>query len=95
MTPAQRAALDPRRQIREGLAAAVKSQLSAELAARLQDEVAKRDASRKQLAVRNLVARLDHELVLSPDQRDKLAESLVVALGRLLGPVAGDVHVRQ
>ena len=54
----------------------MKTQLSAELATRLQDEVAKRDASRKQLAVRNLVARLDRELVLSPDQRDKVAASL-------------------
>ena len=36
----------------------------------------RRDASRKQLAVRNLVARLDHDLILSPDQRDKVAESL-------------------
>jgi hypothetical protein len=76
MTAAQRAALDPRRQIRESLADAVKARLSAELAGRLQDEIAKRDASRKQLAVRNLVARLDHDLVLSPDQRDKVAESL-------------------
>ncbi len=76
MTAAQRAALDPRKQIREGLAKAVKAELSAELAARLRDEMVRRDASRKQLAVRNLVARLDHDLVLSPDQRDKVAESL-------------------
>ena len=76
MTPAQRADLDPRKQIREGLARAVKSILSAELSARLKEEAARREASRKQLAVRNLVARLDHDLVLSPDQRDKVAESL-------------------
>jgi hypothetical protein len=76
MTVAQRAALDPRRQIREGLAKSVKDRLSGELAARYQDEIARRDASRKQLAVRNLVARLDRDLVLSPDQRDKVAESL-------------------
>ena len=76
MTAAQRAALDPRKQIREGLARSVKAVLSAELAARLQDEMVRRDASRKQLAVRNLVARLDHDLILSPDQRDKVAESL-------------------
>ena len=38
--------------------------------------MARRDASRKQLAVRNLVARLDHDLILSPDQREKVAESL-------------------
>jgi hypothetical protein len=76
MTAAQRAALDPRRQIREGLAKAVKSRLSPELAAQLQDEIARRDVARKQLAVRNLVARLDRDLVLSPDQRGKVAESL-------------------
>jgi hypothetical protein len=76
MTAAQRAALDPRRQIREGLAQAVKTRLSPALAARFQDEIARRDASRKQLAIRNLVARLDRDLVLSPDQRGKVAESL-------------------
>jgi hypothetical protein len=38
--------------------------------------MARRDASRKQLAVRNLVARLDRDLVLGSDQRDKVAESL-------------------
>jgi hypothetical protein len=76
MTPAQRAALDPRKQIREGLAKSIKARLSAEMAARYQEEIARRDASRKQLAVRNLVARLDRDLVLSPGQRDKVAESL-------------------
>ncbi len=75
MTPAQRADLDPRKQIREGLARAVKSILSAELSTRLQEEAARREASRKQLAVRNLVARLDRDLILGPDQRDKVAES--------------------
>jgi hypothetical protein len=76
MTAAQRAALDPRKQIREGLARSVKALLSAEVYDRLRDEMVRRDASRKQLAVRNLVARLDHDLILSPDQRDKVAESL-------------------
>jgi hypothetical protein len=76
MTAAQRNALDPRKQIREGLSKAIKSQLPAELAARYQDEIARRDASRKRLAVRNLVARLDRDLILSPEQRDKIGESL-------------------
>jgi hypothetical protein len=76
MTATQRAALDPRGQIREGLAKAVKARLSGEMAARYQEEIAKRAASHKQLAVRNLVARLDRDLVLSPDQRDKVAKSL-------------------
>jgi hypothetical protein len=76
MTMAQRAALDPRRLIQEGLAAAVKAQLPPEQAARYQDELAKRQAARKQVAVRNLVARLDHDLILSPEQRNRLSESL-------------------
>jgi hypothetical protein len=76
LTAAQRAALEPRAQIREGLAKAVKTKLSPDLATRFEDEIAKRDASRKQLAVRNLVSRLDRDLVLSPDQRAKVAESL-------------------
>jgi hypothetical protein len=76
MTAAQRAALDPRKQIREGLAKSVKARLSADVAARLDQEIARRDASHKELAVRNLVARLDRDLVLSPDQRAKIAESL-------------------
>jgi hypothetical protein len=78
MTAAQRAALDPRKQIREGLTKAVETRLSPELAAKYHEEVARRDAARKQLAVRNLVARLDRDLVLSPDQRGKVAESLTL-----------------
>ena len=76
MTAAQRAANDPRRLIEEGLVQAIKSQLPAEQVARYQEELTKRAAGRKRLALRNLVARLDHDLVLSPDQRDKLSESL-------------------
>jgi hypothetical protein len=76
MTMAQRASHDPRRLIQEGLASAVKAQLPADQAARYQDELAKRNAGRKQVAVRNLVARLDHDLILSPEQRDQLSESL-------------------
>ena len=76
MTAAQRAAADPRRQIREALGKAVASRLSGDMHERYRAEIARRDASRKQLAVRNLVARLDRELVLSPEQRDKIAGSL-------------------
>lgn len=76
MTVAQRAEAEPRRQIRAGLAKSVKARLPAEMVRKYEEEIAKRDASRKQLAVRNLVARLDRDLVLSPDQRDKIAESL-------------------
>jgi hypothetical protein len=76
MTASQRAANDPHKLIEEGLVQAIKSRLPAEQVARYQEELTKRAAGRKRLALRNLVARLDHDLVLSPDQRDKLGESL-------------------
>jgi hypothetical protein len=76
MTMAQRAANDPRRLIEEGLAEAIKSRLSADQAARYRAELAKRAAARKRVALRNLVARLDKDLILSPDQRDKVSEAL-------------------
>ena len=92
--PAQRAANDPRRLIEEGLVQALKSQLPAEQAARYQEELTKRAASRKRLALRNLVARLDHDLVLSPDQRDKISESLAAHWDDSWGQSLGDVPVR-
>ncbi len=76
MTTAERMSYDPRRLIQEGLAAAVKAQLPAEQVARYQEELARRTATRKQTTVRNVVARLDQDLILSPDQRDKIGESL-------------------
>lgn len=76
MNVAQRAALDPRKQIREGLARSLEDHLPAEMAGRYREELARRDASRKQLAIRNIVALLDHDLVLARDQRDKLEASL-------------------
>jgi hypothetical protein len=76
MNVAQRAANDPRRMIEEGLVQGIKAHLSAEQVARYQEELTKRAAGRKRLALRNLVARLDHDLILSPDQRNKLGESL-------------------
>jgi hypothetical protein len=76
MTMAQRAANDPRRLIEQGLAEAINSRLSADQAGRYQAELAKRAAARKRVALRNLVARLDHDLILSPDQRARISESL-------------------
>ena len=72
----QRAANDPRKYIQDGLLQAIKAQLPPDKVARYQDELTKRAAGRKRLALRNLVARLDHDLVLSPDQREKLGNSL-------------------
>jgi hypothetical protein len=76
MTMAQRAANEPRKLIEEGLVAALKSKVSAEQAARYQAELTKRTAARKRLTLRNLVARLDRELILSHKQRDQISESL-------------------
>jgi hypothetical protein len=68
---------DLRKQLQEGLAASVKSHLSEVQAALYRDEIEKRAAHRRQIAVRNIVARLDQELALSAAQREKLCESLV------------------
>jgi hypothetical protein len=76
MTMAQRAANDPRRLIEHGLVEALKSRLPADQAARYQDELKKRAAAHRRVALRNLVARLDHDMLLSPGQRDKISESL-------------------
>jgi hypothetical protein len=67
---------DPRKLIQEGLAAAVKANLSPELSARYREELEKRDADRKRVTVLNLIEKLDEALVLSADQRARLAESL-------------------
>ncbi len=72
----ERAQNQPNKLIRAALFAAVKAKFPPEVAGRLEAEGKRREASRKGLFVRNLVARLDHDLVLDPAQRDKLAESL-------------------
>jgi hypothetical protein len=77
MTMSQRASFDPRRQIQEGLAAAVRAQLPAEQAECYTHELAQRTAARKQIALRNLVAALDRELILSAEQREQISKSLL------------------
>jgi hypothetical protein len=67
---------DPRKIIQDALARSVKTRLSPEQAARYQAELEQRKASRKEVAVRNLVAKLDHDLFLADEQREKLVESL-------------------
>lgn len=76
MGVAERARNQPHKLIRDGLLAAVRVKFPPDVAARLAAEGARREASRKRLFVRNLVARLDHDLVLDPGQRDRLADSL-------------------
>jgi hypothetical protein len=71
-----RAALEPRKMIQEGLLQAAKAHLPASRAARYEEELSRRRDGRKQLAVRNLVARLDRDMVLTALQRAEIAKSL-------------------
>ena len=73
---AQAESNNPRRAIRKGLAEAVKANLPPDKAGRFLEEVEARDAQHKRAAVVNLVAKLDHELYLSAEQRGKLQEAL-------------------
>lgn len=67
---------DTRHFIQDALAAAVKANLSASQAERYRVEIEARAAEQKRVALLNLVAKLDQVLVLSPEQRDKIKESL-------------------
>jgi hypothetical protein len=63
--------------LHEGLASAMKKDLTPEQFVHYQAEVEKRDANRKQSAVRYLVDAIDRDLYLSGPQRLKLTESLL------------------
>jgi hypothetical protein len=67
---------EPRRVMEEVLGKSLTGILSSEQLVRYQGEVAKRDASSKQVALDNLVAKLDADLVLTANQREKISESL-------------------
>lgn len=67
---------DPRKLMSEVLLKSVKETMSEEAAKRYEAEIEKRAAARKRAALLNLVAKIDKDLVLTADQRDKLAESL-------------------
>jgi hypothetical protein len=67
---------EPQRVLEEVLSKSVTGILSPEQQARYKDELEKRAANRKQVALDNLVAKLDQDLVLSAEQRDKISESL-------------------
>ena len=62
--------------LREALVLVMKKDLSSEQFARYHAEVAKRDARRKQAAVRYLVDAIDRDLFLSEQQRHQVTESL-------------------
>jgi hypothetical protein len=67
---------DPRQLIADALAESVRKTLSAEQAERYQSELEKRAAARKHAALANLVAKLDRDLILTSEQRDKLTAAL-------------------
>ncbi|SIO58129.1 hypothetical protein SAMN05444166_5572 [Singulisphaera sp. GP187] len=67
---------DTRQFIQEALAAAVKAQLSPSQYERYRAELDARSVEQKRVAILNLVAKLDRVLVLSPEQRDQISESL-------------------
>ena len=68
---------DPRKMIEEAMAKAVKPILTPDQAARYQAESEKRAADRKKAAARNIVSKLDQDLILTPEQREKLDEAVV------------------
>jgi len=67
---------DPRKLMEDELAKAMSSLITPGQQARYKEEIEKRAASRKQVVIDNLVAKLDQDLVLSADQRTRLVESL-------------------
>jgi hypothetical protein len=67
---------DPRQLIAEALGKSVVEILSAEQAAAYKEQIEKRAEHRKRVTILNLVAKLDRELVLTSEQRDKLAATL-------------------
>jgi hypothetical protein len=67
---------DPQRLVEEVLGKAVLSLLTPKQAAKYRDETEKRAADRKRVALDNVVAKLDQDLVLDSDQRRKISASL-------------------
>lgn len=64
------------RSVQDAVSAIARAQLSPEQWARYRDQVEKRRAHRKQVALRGMLARLEQKLRLTAEQRDKLGESL-------------------
>ena len=67
---------NPRKMIQEAMSNSAKAHLTVVQFALYQLEVEKRDANRKVVTIRNLVAKFDQDLVLTAQQRDKITESL-------------------
>jgi hypothetical protein len=68
---------DPRGLIQEEIHKELKSLASPEQLATYESQVARRAKARRSAAVRNLVSKLDRDLVLSAEQRAKLLETLL------------------
>ncbi len=67
---------DPRNLVEQELARVMSPLLSHDQKSRYKAELEKRAASRKQVVIDNLVAKLDGDLVLSSEQRTRLVEAL-------------------
>jgi hypothetical protein len=67
---------DPQRLVEGVMSTAVLPLLTPAQAAKYRDETEKRSANRKQVALDNVVAKLDQDLVLDSDQRRKISASL-------------------
>jgi hypothetical protein len=67
---------EPQKVLEDVLCTSLTGLLSPAQRARYQEEIDKRVANRKQVALDNLVAKLDSDLVLTAAQRDKISESL-------------------
>jgi hypothetical protein len=76
MANGRRQVNDPRESIQAGVAKLVKAELPKEKAKKYAEEGKKRAEFNKRAFVDNLVMRIDNELILSPEQRDKIAKSL-------------------
>ncbi len=68
---------DPRAMLQKRIASVAKAHLTPAQLARYESEVEKRQSYRKHVAVSNMVARLDQDLTLSVEQRDKISETLL------------------
>jgi hypothetical protein len=67
---------DPRRLIRDSLKKTLKTTLDADRWARFESELEERKADQTRAAVHNVVAKIDRDLALSAEQREKLTEAL-------------------
>ncbi len=67
---------DPRRLIRDSLKKTLKTALDADRWARFDSELEERRTDQTRAAVHNLVAKIDRDLTLSAEQREKLVEAL-------------------